>query len=130
MTCGAVHTRTGAICGREVGHEQNHLGPAQSLMVQWPYNESDRATCPHADFRANVAVSRLEDAGRFVSDIRVQCAHCGEPFRFLGVPAGVSFEQPRVSIDALELRAPIEPEGTPQLLNLASFQMPNIPGSN
>jgi hypothetical protein len=50
-------------------------------------------------------------AGRFSTEISVRCAVCGEPFRFLGVANGSSPHEPRVSI-GLELRAPIEPQGT------------------
>ena len=86
--------------------------------------------CQHPSFKANVAVNRFEDTGRFMADITVACADCGEPFRFVGLAAGLDWERPLVSIDALELRAPIEPQGEPRLLNRASFAMPNIPAKN
>jgi hypothetical protein len=83
--------------------------------------------CPHESFQARVNVNRFEDTGRFMAEITVNCTICGEPFRFLGVPAGMSFERPMVSIDGLELRAPIEPEIEARLMTTASFQMPEIP---
>lgn len=86
-----------------------------------------KVTCEHKDFNASVRVNRLEDTGRFSADVRIQCAECEEPFRFLGVPAGSSPYQPTVSIDGLDLRAPIEPQGTPQLQSHAAFVMPPLP---
>lgn len=83
--------------------------------------------CAHKDFSAWVNVFRLEDTGRFSADIRIKCSECDEPFRFLGVPGGLSPYEPRVSIDGLELRAPIEPQGTPTLLSHVSFVIPPLP---
>jgi hypothetical protein len=84
-------------------------------------------SCEHKDFNARVSVNRLEDTGRFSADIRIQCAACKEPFRFLGVEAGSSPFEPKVSIDGLELRAPIEPQGTPKIASGAQFVMPPLP---
>lgn len=84
----------------------------------------DPATCPHEGFRATVDVNRLEDVAAFIADVRIACLQCDEAFRFLGVPAGVRFDGPAVSIDELELRAPIEPEGDKRLQASAQFQMP------
>ena len=83
--------------------------------------------CRHEQFKADVAVNRLEDSGKFIADIRVRCAQCDEPFRFIGVHAGLAFDRPMVSIDETELHAPIEPQGEPRLQTSASFQMPHIP---
>jgi len=80
--------------------------------------------CEHEDFEASVAVVRLQDTKRFQADIRIVCSQCHEPFRFIGVPAGLSFERPAASIDGLELRAPIEPELVKLLQTKATFQMP------
>jgi hypothetical protein len=81
----------------------------------------------HKDFAAIVAVARLLDTGRFSAEIRVKCVECDEPFRFLGVGAGLSPYVPLTSLDGLELRAPIEPQGTPQLASHARFEMPPLP---
>lgn len=72
-------------------------------------------TCVHPEFRASVDVTRIlndvpEDEGgeavHFAADVRVECAACGEPFGFRGVPCGVSIVGvPMRSADALELRA-------------------------
>lgn len=83
--------------------------------------------CPHLNFFARVNVARLEDSGKFVADIRITCTECDEPFRFVGVAAGLRFDGPACSVDGLELRAPIEPELEKQLHDRASFQMPDIP---
>ena len=80
--------------------------------------------CEHPDFIANVAVNRFPETGRFSADVKVECSACHEPFRFLGVPGGLSWEVPRVSIDGCELRAPIEPEGEKRLLTNSTFEMP------
>lgn len=79
----------------------------------------DRA-CPHLIFHADVEVNRIGEAdtddGRpkaYMADVRVACAPppdgCGEPFRFTGLTAGLSFAHPMVSVDEAELRAPIRP---------------------
>lgn len=75
--------------------------------------------CPHQDFEATVTVSRIgteETADgtprAYVADIRVKCAHCGEPFRWTGVNAGLSFAHPMVSVDETELHAPLRPAST------------------
>lgn len=70
-------------------------------------------TCEHQDFEARVVVTRLSDDGTgegvhaFVADITVRCAVCQEPFGWKGPPVGLSWREPRVSADALELRAPL-----------------------
>lgn len=77
--------------------------------------DPDRA-CPHPGFTADVVVNRVGEAETvdglpraYMADIRVECAHCGEPFRWVGVPAGLSFDRPMVSVDERELHAPLRP---------------------
>ena len=70
--------------------------------------------CPHRDFTAEVAVNRIADPPdspptAYIADITVSCADCGEPFRWTGVRAGVSFNHPMVSVDERELHAPLRP---------------------
>lgn len=92
-----------------------------------PVDVDEPRPCEHENFRADVAVNRLLDSGMFAADVKIECTDCGEPFRFVGLPAGVSFERPMVAIDGLELRAPIEPasvKGLHALQATASFQMP------
>jgi hypothetical protein len=83
--------------------------------------------CTHENFTAKIAVGRILDVGKFVADITVNCVECGEPFRFVGVPAGLSYEHPAVSIDGLELHAPIEPEIEKRLHDRATFQVTPVP---
>lgn len=80
--------------------------------------------CAHESFKADVAVNRLEDTGKFMADIHVACAQCGQTFRFLGLRAGIDFDRPTVSIDETELHAPIEPEDEKRLQASASFHVP------
>ena len=80
-----------------------------------------RPACQHTKFKADVSVVRLTEADKgvvtgYTSDIHVKCAQCGLPFRFLGFLAGSHPTQPRVSVDALELRAPLEPAYVPEIL--------------
>jgi hypothetical protein len=72
--------------------------------------------CPHEGFAADVAVNRLtasDEPGApvtaYIADIRVACADCGEPFRWIGVQAGVTGGKPMCSVDETELHAPIRP---------------------
>lgn len=86
-------------------------------------------TCEHMNFLAAVNVGRLsEDEGGvvtgFTADIRIKCAACGLPFRFVGLAAGNHHSEPRVSIDGTELRAPIEPATHDKFLPSASYVMP------
>ena len=69
------------------------------------------ADCKHLDFAAAVVVSRLEDSGRFMADIRIQCSECGVPMRFIGLPAGLDTNGACVSVDATEARLAIAPKG-------------------
>lgn len=78
-----------------------------------PAVDPDRA-CPHENFFATVEVGRLTDGEDgpvtgYIADIRVNCDGCGEPFRWIGVPAGLKPDRPMVSVDETELHAPIRP---------------------
>jgi hypothetical protein len=75
----------------------------------------DRA-CEHLDFAAEVDVNRIGTGDTadgmpraYMADVRVRCADCGEPFRWVGVRAGLSFGKPMVSVDETELHAPLRP---------------------
>lgn len=69
--------------------------------------------CKHESFNAKVVVNRIEDTKAFSADVTIHCRECGVPFSFLGFPAGLSFEQPRVNIDGTEARLPIVPGPQP-----------------
>lgn len=75
--------------------------------------DPDRA-CPHENFAADVEVNRLQSVeggpiDAFNADIRVRCSDCDEPFRWIGVQAGLSPAQPMCSIDETELHSPLRP---------------------
>lgn len=67
--------------------------------------------CKHENFRANVRVARLEDTGRFIAEITVNCDQCGIPFQFMGLEPGIDTDGARVSIDGLEANIAICPQG-------------------
>jgi hypothetical protein len=76
--------------------------------------DPDRA-CEHLDFNASVEVARLTKSDDdptvigYDTTITVWCANCAEPFRWIGVQAGMSSGRPMCSVDETELRAPIRP---------------------
>ncbi|MFI8535391.1 hypothetical protein ACIGMX_34740 [Streptomyces aquilus] len=71
--------------------------------------------CPHENFDAYVEVNRLAASDDdptivgYAADIKVNCRDCDEPFRWIGVPAGLSPRQPMCSVDETELHAPLRP---------------------
>jgi hypothetical protein len=79
--------------------------------------------CTHPDFDIVVDVNRIEpdpDTGMpcaFTADIHINCKPapegCGIAFTFPGLPCGLSYIEPRCSVDGTELRAPIRPVGAP-----------------
>lgn len=77
-----------------------------------PNIDQDRP-CLHLSFDACVAVNRIAEDGQvptaYVADITVSCADCGEPFRWTGLMAGLSYGHPMVSVDEREMRAPLRP---------------------
>jgi len=79
----------------------------------------DPKKCNHENFFANVKVGRILDdktetkVEAFTADVTVECADCKTPFQFIGLQPGLHPDKPTVSIDRLELRAPIQPnDGT------------------
>lgn len=67
--------------------------------------------CNHEDFAAEVDVTRLSDSGRLTADVRIKCAQCGLPMRFIGLPAGVDLNGAATSADGTEGRFAIAPKG-------------------
>jgi hypothetical protein len=67
--------------------------------------------CKHESFVCEVDVNRLEDEHRFQADVRVRCAQCSVPFRFIGLPAGLDLNGAAVSVDGTEGRFAIAPKG-------------------
>jgi hypothetical protein len=89
------------------------MGCAVSGLVVDGSAGPDRA-CEHLHFESSVTVQRLTstDDGPvtgYVAEVLVRCADCQEPFRWIGVPAGLSPAGPRVSVNEEELRAPVRP---------------------
>jgi hypothetical protein len=76
--------------------------------------------CSHAGQRVAAAVHRFIDRPEWMAEITIVCTDCGTPFKFLGLPSGVSFRQPRVSIDSRELVAPIAPDTGPVELHASA----------
>ena len=68
-------------------------------------------SCKHDSFDVHAMVNRIEDIKRFHMDIRVKCADCGNPFRFIGLPMGLDFNSPTVEANGQEGRFPIYPAG-------------------
>lgn len=78
-------------------------------------------SCKHMNFTVLTRVNRLTDMSGdtvrdFAMDIRVECADCGLPFRFRGLPFGFDRSQPTLSVDSQELRVPIEPAHVTEIL--------------
>lgn len=88
--------------------------PAEFEANYQPAPETRRSEpnvkCSHFNFNADVKVGRLE-SGRFTADIKINCAECGLPFRFLGLPPGLDLEGACVSVDGEEARMAIAPKG-------------------
>lgn len=85
--------------------------------------------CEHMNFQAQVNVGRLSEIEGgpitgYKADVKVKCADCGLAFRFVGVPAGSHYAEPRVSVDGTELRAPLEPAVHQMFAPSASYEMP------
>lgn len=86
--------------------------------------------CPHMNFRADVRVGRhLDDKTEthvigYSAEINVKCQECGKPFQFLGLPMGVDTHGARVSVDGLEARLAISPQGVqPSPINRMQFNI-------
>src|SRR5580693_1419779 len=79
-----------------------------------PLADPDKA-CPHEGFEACVEINRLlsddgdTEPGAFSAAITVNCAQCGERFRWIGAPAGLSGGHPTCSVDEFTLSAPLRP---------------------
>lgn len=78
--------------------------------------------CKHMQFDAKVAVARLEDSGRFMAEVRINCRECGLPFEFQGLPAGLNLNGASVSVDHLEANLAITPQGSkPTTLDMIGY---------
>ena len=107
--CLACHRTVDRECAEELPQGDEYCSH------QW---ESEPPTdgCPHASFACECDVNRLptKDGGpveRYCLDVRVRCADCGLPFRFIGLPAGLDLNGASVSINAEEGHFAIGPKG-------------------
>jgi hypothetical protein len=87
-------------------------------------------SCQHENFDAYVAVNRInkdgEDPGiivAYLADVKVSCRDCGQPFEFFGIPLGMSFYQPTMSINGQEAHIPLVLPGTEPPAGLAGFRV-------
>lgn len=67
--------------------------------------------CHHENFKALTKVIRLQDSGRFMAELRINCTECGLPFQFLGLPLGLNFAGATMAVDGQEARLAIAPVG-------------------
>jgi hypothetical protein len=101
------------------GPELVALVRALDTVEPTPAADPDQA-CTHPAFTATVSVGRIGEADLdnpnpgmprvYMAEVVVGCAACGELFKFDGIPYGLSYTAPTVSVDGRELRAPIHPE--------------------
>lgn len=79
-----------------------------------PAGDPDRA-CEHRNFAVHADVNRLtrtdDDPAviAYMADLRVNCADCGEPFRWTGLQAGLSQARPMCNLDETVMAAPLRP---------------------
>jgi hypothetical protein len=95
--------------------------------------------CPHEDFEVWAEVNRLSSTeggpvDAFAADIKINCANCGESFRWIGLEAGLMPSRPMVSVDETQLRAPIRPASADPDFGLGipgfavRMRLPRLPG--
>ena len=65
--------------------------------------------CPHSKFAANVTILFLQDLEEYRADVRIKCAACDMPFRFLGIASTEDIQAgvPVISPDGLRCALPI-----------------------
>lgn len=74
--------------------------------------------CQHMNFVAEVDVHRLTESEEpdarvkgYLADVRIKCSECGKRFQFLGLPAGIDTQGIGMSVDGLEARLALCPQG-------------------
>jgi hypothetical protein len=68
--------------------------------------------CKHEQFHSAIKVARFEDTGGFMAEITIECSECHTPMQFLGLQPGLDMQGATVSLDELELRIAICPQGS------------------
>jgi hypothetical protein len=84
--------------------------------------------CAHETFNAFVDVNRITqvEGGPVVvycADVRVNCRDCGQELEFVGLPNGMSFYRPTVSINSQEARLPMVLPGETVPEGMAGFRV-------
>lgn len=86
--------------------------------------------CVHVNFNAFCEVNRIskdvvdpENTVAYTIDVRASCRDCGQEFAFFGVPNGMSFYQPTMSIDGKRICLPMVIPGTQPPQGLAGFSV-------
>jgi len=84
-----------------------------------------RAICEHERFSTNALVHRITETEggpviRYSVDVRIKCEDCDKPFRFIGLPMGLSPAVPKTDLSGIELRAPIEPH--PRIKTMSEWE--------
>jgi hypothetical protein len=97
--------------------------PDEQPAPEQPAAADPDKPCYHPEFDVSVQIGRIGENDdnnptpgmptAFIAEIVVKCGACDEPFKFDGVPAGLSYDSPATSVDGRELRAPIRPVSLP-----------------
>ena len=74
--------------------------------------ETNEQHCVHMNFNAFAEVGRInkEEGGPIVAymcDLKINCRDCGQVMEFVGLPCGLSFYRPAVSIDCATVHLPM-----------------------
>ena len=83
--------------------------------------------CEHKDFGAMVNIHPIaqdeqeQKVAYYAIEVRFSCRDCGKPLEWVGLPVGLSAYRPSVSLDGLELRAPMVAQGEKVPDGLPSF---------
>ena len=85
-------------------------------------------TCAHQNFAVKADVGRINKDGNgpivaYICDLHVWCRDCDQQFEFFGLPNGMSFYRPTVSIDGKEAHFPLVIPGTQPPSGLAGFSV-------
>ncbi len=114
-------------CRDAPGCEHTTVPEQRLAETIWPPDGTARADpdrpCYHPDADVMVGFGRIGEGDddnptpgmptAFMIEIKLTCKACDEPFVFDGVPAGMSYDSPAVSVDGTELRAPVRPASLP-----------------
>lgn len=89
-------------------------------------------TCVHKDFNAFVEVRPIaqnegdQKPAYYAVEVRISCRVCGKPLEWAGLPVGLSPYRPAVSLDGLELRAPMTLQGEKVPAGMPGFMVSHV----